>query len=725
MNRQTPSPRRAHSLVILLSLLPLLVSAYVSSGPAVVQAAGPIVRDPSAIRFSVSAPALVTVSADELAAAGWPTTSLDPATIQLWHHEDELPLDVARDGAGRLSSLRFLVQPSDTPATRAAVYWLTYGRGTGARTTVSARPRALTWEVERLYDQSQVTARGDSWFSGELRRTTPTLVARLTLGQAVPSGTMVRVSLTPRLIRSGHQISVSANGSPIGTLSWDDSTAGPVTRSLSLPAPLAAGGLSLELSLQSSGTDAVLIDQVALDAGGVYSDLPRVSLQRPAAFDIRRGPEPNVLGADDLIITHSRFRAALGPLVEAHRQRGRSVAVIDVQDVYDAFSFGERDPEAIRSLLKWARTQWAPAPRLLLLVGAGTARMRGWGSADAALDVADMERPDTDAALSVTPPADPFIPPYLVRGIDPTGAIACDTCYARLDTPDVRDDRIPELIVGRLPARTVEEAATLVAKTAGMLSAPPPGAWRNRVLVLADNDVEADGRPDPAGSFEETAEAVIHDLPRGMDIRRFYYAPSQPTSRPRYRETAVLRCELFRAFDGGSPNDTHCAPNPEGTSTGAELLVYVGHASPWQMANTGDSEGTPYLLYMYDADGRKNEGRLPILLALTCLNGDIANPTLQTQSERLVLWPTGGAVAALAASGSGVNRGHAQFADVFVPALTARAGDRTLGAAHLAAIAALPVTYRDLAYSFAVLGDPLLSLPYVPTSALYLPAIRR
>lgn len=724
MNWQTPSPRQAHFLVILLSLLPLLLSAYVINGPTV-QAAGPVVRDPSALRFSVDAPGLVTVGADELAAAGWPTASLDPATIQLWHHEDELPLDVVRDGAGRLVSLRFLAQPSDAPPTRAAAYWLTYGRGTGARAAISGLTRALTWEVERLYDQSQVTARGDSWFSGELRRTTPTLAARLTLAQGVPAGTMLRVGLTPRLVRSGHQIGVSANGSPIGTLSWDDAVGGPITATLALTAPLAAGGVSLELNLQSSGTDAVLVDQVVLGAGGVFAALPRVSLQRPAAFDIRRGPEPNVLGADDLIITHNRFRAALGPLAEAHRQRGRSVAVIDVQDVYDAFSFGERDPEAIRSLLKWARTQWAPAPRLLLLVGAGTARMRGWGSADAVLDVADMERPDTDTSLSVTPPADPFIPPYLVRGIDPTGAIACDTCYARIDTADVRDDRVPDLAVGRLPVRTAEEAATLVAKTAGMLSAPPVGAWRNRVLVLSDNDVEADGRPDPAGSFEETAEAVIKDLPRGMDIRRFYYAPSQPTSRPHYRETAVLRCELFRVIDGGSPSDTHCAPNPEGMDTGAELMVYVGHASPWQMANTGDSEGTPYLLYMYDADGRKNQGRLPILLALTCLNGDIANPTLQTQSERLVLWPTGGAVAALAASGSGVNRGHAQFASVFVPTLTAPAGDRTLGAAHLAAIAALPFTYRDLAYSFAVLGDPLLTLPYVPTSALYLPVIRR
>jgi hypothetical protein len=695
-----------------------------ANGPAAF-AAGPLIRDPSALRFSVDAPGLVTIGVDQLAIAGWPTASLDPATIQLWRRDVEIPLELSLDGAGRVASIRFLAQQNDAPASRVAAYWLTYGRGTGTRAPISAQARPLVWELERLYEQSQVTGRGDGWFSGELRRTSPTLTARLTLAQAVPAGTQLHVGLTPRVLRTGHQIAVTANGTALGTLSWNDGPAGPTTKTLALPVPLAAGSLSLEFALQSSGADAVLVDQVVLAAGGVFAPLPRVTLQRPAAFDIRMGPQPGIMGADDLIITHSRFQAALGPLVEAHRQRGRSVAVIDVQDVYDAFSFGERDPEAIRSLLKWARTQWAPTPRLVLLVGAGTARMRGWGSSDAAIDVATMERPDADTALSVTPPADPFIPPYLVRGVDPTGAIACDTCYGRLDTADVREDLTPELAVGRLPVRTPEEAATVVAKTVGMLTAPPAGAWRSRVLVLSDNDLEADGQPDPAGSFEQTAESVIRNLPRGMDVRRFYYAPSQPTSRPRYRETGVLRCELFRTLDGGSSNDTRCAPNPEGMSTGTSLLVYVGHASPWQMANTGDSAGTPYLLYMYDADGRKNEGRLPILLALTCLNGDIANPTLQTQSERLVLWPTGGTAAALAASGSGVNSGHQQFADVFIPKLTAPTGDRTLGVAHLTAIAALPPAHRDLAYSFAVLGDPLLTLPFVPTSALYLPLVKR
>jgi hypothetical protein len=721
----------ARSMLHMLLLVSMLVAATTiiighSSAIGAPNASNAITRDPSALRLSVDAPGIVSVSAEDLSAAGWPIASVDSGTIRLWNHDHKLALDVVSDVAGHLTALRFLAQASDAPATRTAAYWLTYGGGAGLRATLPAQPlRSLAWEVEQLYEPSQTTARGDSWFSGELRRTTPTLSAHLTLAQGVPAGATLEVGLTPRVIRSGHQIAVRANSAALGTLAWSDAAAGPITQTLTLSAPLAAGQVTLDLSLQSSDSDAVLVDQIILGGGSVFAPLPRVTLQRPAAFDLRRGPGPGMLGADDLIITHSRFQSALGPLVAAHRQSGRSVAVVDVQDIYDAFSAGERDPEAIRALLMWARTQWSPSPRLVLLVGAGTARMRGWGSPDAAIDATAMDRPDTSASLSVTPPADPFIPPYLVRGVDASGAIACDTCYARLDTADVRDDLTPELAVGRLPVRTIEEATTVVAKTVGMLTAPPAGAWRSRVLVLSDNDVEADGSPDPAGSFEETAETVIHNLPRGLDIHRFYYAPSQPTNRPHYRETGVLRCELFRALDGGSSNDTRCAPNPAGMSTGASLLVYVGHASPWQMANTGDSAGTPYLLYLYDADGRHNESRLPILLALTCLNGDIANPVLQTQSERMVLWPAGGAAAAFAASGSGVNRGHAQLAQRLIPALTAPTGDRSLGAAHLAAIATLPVTYRDLAYSFAVLGDPMLSLPYVPTSALYLPQVIR
>jgi hypothetical protein len=398
------------------------------------------------------------------------------------------------------------------------------------------------------------------------------------------------------------------------------------------------------------------------------------------------GPSSSQQGASYLMISHADFIPALGPLIAAHTQRGETVAVLDVQSIYDAFSAGEADPEAIRSLLKVATQTWSPVPQQVLLVG---------------------------AAL--------FIPPYRVEiGSE---LVACDTCYTRLRTLDPLDQLIPDLPIGRLPVRTLMEAQAVVTKTVTHLLEPPTGAWQTQALFLTDNDREADGTPDPAGSFTAVAELGIAALPTGMQAQRFYYAPDRPSTGPYDSDVSRLRCRVFRAIDGGSKNDTHCEAVDRAQS-GAALLTYVGHGSAWQWGFTQAGDTASYLWYLYDADARTNGQKLPILLALTCLSGDFANPLLMTTDERLVLWPSGGVVAALSPSGQGVNTGHAELLTGLMPRLFG-VGDRSLGAAHLAGIAQLRHGHRDLAFSYNILGDPAVQLPVVPRQALYLPIVQQ
>jgi hypothetical protein len=403
----------------------------------------------------------------------------------------------------------------------------------------------------------------------------------------------------------------------------------------------------------------------------------------------------DLAGAGLLIITHPAFRPALDPLIAAHTRLGRRVAVVDVQAAYDAFSFGERDPEAIRSLIRQTR------PTAVLLVGAGT------------------------TALRQEAPARPtFIPPYLIRSAQ-DGETACDTCYTRLNDGDPTAQLLPDIPIGRFPVTTLAEAQTLVAKTVTYLTAPPAGAWQSQALFLADNDYQADGTPDGAESFVQTAETGITVLPRGIRVSRFYYAPDRAPEDAYDSDVGRLRCRLFRAIDGGSKYDSHCAQNPPGAETGAALFVYVGHGSPWQWAYTAPDAPTSYLWYLYDADARKNGSRLPILLTMTCLSGDFANPVLQANDERLLLWPNGGVVASLSSSGEGVNTGHARLLRGMLARLYAVAGDRTLGAAHLAGLEALQGATPDLAFAFSLLGDPLVVAPFVPVSSVNLPLILR
>jgi len=45
------------------------------------------------------------------------------------------------------------------------------------------------------------------------------------------------------------------------------------------------------------------------------------------------------------------------------------VALIDIEDLYDEFSFGNKSPKAIKDFLVSAKSNWRRAARFVLLVG--------------------------------------------------------------------------------------------------------------------------------------------------------------------------------------------------------------------------------------------------------------------------------------------------------------------------------------------------------------------
>ncbi|NNJ12197.1 hypothetical protein EKD04_017850 [Chloroflexales bacterium ZM16-3] len=704
--------RHRLALLALLALLPWPAppSRAEPVVPAVPVSWNALAADPHALTITADGAAVIALAAPALAAAGWPVAQIAPAAVQVWRDGGEVPAFVTADGNGVLAEVRFVADGNESAFSREAVVWLTYGRGQGQRLAAPPTGSApLRWEVDQTYDAAVASWRGDSWFACELRADGGTQPISLTLPVGLPAGSSLQIQVAPALRRSGHALELRYAGQRIGVAAWDDgAVATAQTLDVTLLQALPAGAITLDAALVSAGTDRVLVD--ALVFPSLPEPLPTIS-PTPVPVsprDLRSGPAPGQAGASYLIITHPSLRAALGPLIALKEAQGDTVGVVEVQAAYDAFSDGARDPAAIRALIATAVAQWTPPPRAVLLVGAGTVRMRG----------GDSRAPTPGLALSDAPIADPLIPPYLVRGIDPSGAIACDTCYTRLRTPDVRDDTLPALPIGRIPARTLDEARTVVAKIVTHATAPPPGLWRSRALLLADNDVQPDGEADPGGPFSPVVREVAGLLPHGMEARPFLYAPQAGAPGDTYARSEALRCALFAAWDA-APGCPAPAPVAE---PGASLLVYVGHGSPWQWAATTPDAATPALFGLYDVDGRTNGARLPIVFAMTCYSGNWANPILQSLDERLLLWPGGGSVADVAAVGSGVNTGHARLLRAMVADLTATDGAR-LGDAHLAALAQLDATARDLAYSFHILGDPDTTLPPLARYATFLPVI--
>jgi hypothetical protein len=161
-------------------------------------------------------------------------------------------------------------------------------------------------------------------------------------------------------------------------------------------------------------------------------------------------------GADLVIISRREMLAALDPLIDHRRKQGLSASIVDVEDVYDEFSFGLKTPYALREFLAFAASHWKKKPRFVLLAGDASYDPKnylGFGAGDLVptklLDTAFMET-------------------------------ASDDWLADFD-----GDGVGDLAVGRLPVRTAEETSLIVSK---IIASEKESPAQELLLVADEND---------------------------------------------------------------------------------------------------------------------------------------------------------------------------------------------------------------------------------------------
>ncbi|HYP26529.1 MAG TPA: C25 family cysteine peptidase [Blastocatellia bacterium] len=87
-----------------------------------------------------------------------------------------------------------------------------------------------------------------------------------------------------------------------------------------------------------------------------------------AASDLMK-PAP---GADYVVISHADMKESVSGLKRLREGEGLKVKVVDVEDVYDEYSFGHKSAVAIRRFIEDASAGWETKPRYVLLVGDGS-----------------------------------------------------------------------------------------------------------------------------------------------------------------------------------------------------------------------------------------------------------------------------------------------------------------------------------------------------------------
>jgi autotransporter-associated beta strand protein len=228
----------------------------------------------------------------------------------------------------------------------------------------------------------------------------------------------------------------------------------------------------------------------------------------------------NANGADYLIITSRDFISNAQTLAQYRQNHGLAAKVIDVEDLYDEFSFGLHSPQAIRDFLQTAASTWTLKPRYVLLMG------------DASFDPKNyLGQGNTD-----------FVPTKL---FDTTlMETASDDWLA-----DFNNDGLADLAIGRLPVRTSGDATLMVNKIIAF-EAMPFDPERGALLV-ADR------------GFEASSNAVEGVLPPSM--------PKQLINRSSNTDSAI-HAQILNGINQGPQVVNYLGHGSNGVWTGGRLL---------------------------------------------------------------------------------------------------------------------------------------------------------
>ncbi len=360
-------------------------------------------------------------------------------------------------------------------------------------------------------------------------------------------------------------------------------------------------------------------------------------------------------GADYIIITHADFYTDVLPLANRRAGQGPRTMVVDVQDVYDEFSYGIFDPQAIHDFLAYAYASWTPpAPSYVLLVGDGHYDFK--------------DNLGTGAQI--------YIPPYLAL-VDPyIGETASDNRYVMVSG----DDLLADMHIGRWPVNSSVEAVTVINKILDYEQDPPSGDWNQEALFVADN-------ADSAGDFAALSDDIVDNyLPSTYTAQKIYYQVTHFTQ-------SATTAAIINAI-----------------SEGQVLVNYIGHA--------GNTLWAAELLFVADPtirndiDSLTNGPKLPMVLSMTCATGYFHHPSLPSLDESLVGAEGKGAIASWSATGFGMAIGHHYLDKGFFTAVFSDTISEIGTATYLGKLNLYESTsgYRDLMDTYVLFGDPFMKL---------------
>lgn len=305
--------------------------------------------------------------------------------------------------------------------------------------------------------------------------------------------------------------------------------------------------------------------------------------------------------ADEIIVTYDGFYDQAVRLAQ-HRQQayGLTTRVAKLTDIYNQFSAGLTDGIAIRDFLKYAYENWPdPAPSYALLVGDGNYDFRN------------------NLGSNVRS----YMPPFenTQRMTDEYYVYFGNEGYLDSDA-----DSLPDMLIGRLSVRSSQEADEVVSKLIDYDSNPDLGPWRDRVVVVADDNLHPPYPPSERYHTDQAEGLANGHIPSKFEQAKIYmieYPMRTGFEKPEARDA------IMAAFNQGSL-----------------IINWIGHGS----ANVWADERV--FRRVEDIPRLANGKRLPLVFTASCSIGRFDTPTIECMAEELLRGRSKGSISVISAT---------------------------------------------------------------------------
>lgn len=375
--------------------------------------------------------------------------------------------------------------------------------------------------------------------------------------------------------------------------------------------------------------------------------------------------------ADLIIVTHPDFYNQAVMVKNIHEQYDdMSVVIVKPDEIYNEFSSGTPDVGAIRNFVKmlYDRASSDNLPQNLLLFGDGSYDN-----------------------LSDDPSVSNFILTYESEAsLAPVSSYVSDDFYVFLDDGEgsISGAHDMDMGVGRIPAKSSDEATDFVNKLTEYYSPTSYGNWKNNILLVAD---DSEGGETIHQSQSNTLAQQLENEHPVFNLEKVF----------------LDDFEQISTVQGHRYPDVNQAIN-DIISNGVLVVNWIGHGNEKGWAHES-------ILTLSMIKTWKNAGKYPIFVTATCEFTPFDHHDLISGGEEVLLNPDGGGIALFSTTRLAFSSSNASLSYKFYANLFDRDADDKVNTIGLSVAYAKNAQGSDTNKRvFALLGDPAMR-PSVPS----------